>query len=126
MAQNRMRWAELLDVLTDSDRKREVVLERATETERMALFLLRRENWSALVSPKEVREYDVEISKPGAKAAVQVRNQRAKVHLGQIEKFQRRAFHFDERLYKFGLRLSARRKNHESEISNYARASVDF
>lgn len=87
MSKERIRWAELLDVLTDSDRKREIVLERATETERMALFLLRREKWSALVSPKEVKEYDVEISKPGAKAAVQVRNQRAKVHLGQIEKF---------------------------------------
>ncbi len=87
MSKERIRWAELLDVLTDSDRKREIVLERATETERMALFLLRRERWSALVSPKEVKEYDVEISKPGAKAAVQVRNQRAKVHLGQIEKF---------------------------------------
>jgi chromosome partitioning protein len=87
MSRERIRWAELLDVLTDSDRKREVVLERATETERMALFLLRRENWSALVSPKEIKEYDIEISKPGAKAAVQVRNQRAKVHLGQIEKF---------------------------------------
>lgn len=87
MSKERIRWAELLDVLTDSDRKREVVLERATETERMALFLLRREKWSALVSPKDVKEYDLEISKPGAKAAVQVRNQRAKVHLGQIEKF---------------------------------------
>ena len=87
MSKERIRWAELLDVLTDSDRKREVVLERATETERMALFLLRRERWSAVVSPKDVREYDLEISKPGAKAAVQVRNQRAKVHLGQVEKF---------------------------------------
>ena len=87
MHQNRMRWAELLDVLTDSDRKREIVLERATETERMALFLLRREGWSAQVAPKDVREYDIEILKPGAKAAVQIRNQRAKVHLGQIEKF---------------------------------------
>ena len=82
-----MRWAELLDVLTDSDRKREVVVERATETERMALFLLRREGWSAQVSAKDVKEYDVEIFKPGAKSAVQIRNQRAKVHLGQIEKF---------------------------------------
>ena len=87
MSREKIRWAELLDVLTDSDRKREVVLERATETERMALFLLRREKWSALVSPKVVKEYDIEIFKPGAKAAVQVRNQRAKVHLGQIEKF---------------------------------------
>ena len=81
MSRERIRWAELLDVLTDSDRKREVVLERATETERMALFLLRREKWSAVVSPKETKEYDIEISRPGARCAVQVRNQRAKVHL---------------------------------------------
>jgi chromosome partitioning protein len=87
MSRERIRWAELLDVLTDSDRKREVVLERATETERLALFLLRREKWSAQVSPKEVKEYDIEIAQTGARAAVQVRNQRAKVHLGQIEKF---------------------------------------
>lgn len=87
MPQERMRWAELLDVLTDSDRKRKVVIERATETERMALFLLRRDKWSAQITPKDVREYDIEVSKPGAKMAVQVRNQRAKVHLGQVEKF---------------------------------------
>ena len=59
MSRERIRWAELLDVLTDSDRRREVVLERATETERMALFLLRREKWSAVVSPKEIKEYDL-------------------------------------------------------------------
>ena len=82
-----MRWNELLDVLTDSERKREVVVERATETERTALFLLRREGWAAQVTPKDVKDYDLEVSKPGAKAAVAVRNQRAKVHLGQIEKF---------------------------------------
>jgi len=82
-----MRWTELLDVLTDSDRTRKVVLERATETERMALFLLRREHWSAQSAPREIKEYDVEISKPGAKMAVQVRNQKAKVHLGQAERF---------------------------------------
>lgn len=82
-----MRWAELLDVLTDSDRKREVVIERATEMERMALFLLRREGFSAKVTPKVLKEYDIEASKPGEKIAVQVRNQRAKVHLGQVEKF---------------------------------------
>lgn len=82
-----MRWTELLDVLTDSDRTRKVVLERATETERMALFLLRREDWSAQSAPREIKEYDIEISKPGAKMAVQVRNQKAKVHLGQAERF---------------------------------------
>ncbi|HEY8559693.1 MAG TPA: ParA family protein [Pyrinomonadaceae bacterium] len=104
MSREKIRWAELLDVLTDSDRKREVVLERATETERMALFLLRREKWSALAAPKEVKEYDIEISKPGAHVAVQVRNQRAKVHLGQIEKFldylaQPNAKNFSEGLF---------------------------
>lgn len=82
-----MRWAELLDVLTDSDRKREVVIERATEMERMALFLLRREGFSAQITPKDVKEYDLSVTKPGEKIAVQVRNQRAKVHLGQVEKF---------------------------------------
>ena len=82
-----MRWTELLDVLTDSERKREIVVERATETERMALFLLRREGWAAQITPKDFKDYEIEISKPGAKCAVAVRNQRAKVHLGQIEKF---------------------------------------
>ena len=82
-----MRWAELLDVLTDSDRNREVVLERATETERMALFLLRREGWSAQVASSSHKNYDLELVKPGEKMVVKVRNQRAKVHLGQIEKF---------------------------------------
>lgn len=99
-----MRWAELLDVLTDSDRKREVVLERATETERMALFLLRREGWSAQASARDIKDYDLEIFKPGAKMAAQVRNQRAKVHLGQVEKFldflaQPNAKNFTEGIY---------------------------
>ncbi len=33
-----MCWAELLDVLTDTDCKRKIVVKRATETERLALF----------------------------------------------------------------------------------------
>ncbi len=82
-----MRWAELLDVLTDSDRKKKVVVHRATETERLALFLLRREGWSAKISPNEEKNYDLEVYKTNEKAAVRVRNQRAKVHLGQVEKF---------------------------------------
>ena len=53
-----MRWAELLDVLTDTDRKRKVVVERATEMERMALFLLRRDGWSAQIAPKPQKNYD--------------------------------------------------------------------
>ena len=82
-----MPWAELLDALTDSDRERKVVLERATETERMALFLLRREGWTAQVAPKTQKNYELEAFRADAKLAVRVRNQRAKVHLRQIEKF---------------------------------------
>jgi len=87
MPSNRISWAEMLDVLTDSDRRRIPVVERATETERLALFMLRREGWSAKVTPQEIKDYNIELAKPGMKCAVQVRNQRAKVHLGQIEKF---------------------------------------
>ncbi|MCU0238485.1 MAG: AAA family ATPase [Pyrinomonadaceae bacterium] len=83
----RLSWAEMLDVLTESDRKRQTVIERATETERMVLFLLRREGWSAQVSPNDVKDYDVLAQNQFEKVAVQVRNHRAKVHLGQIEKF---------------------------------------
>ncbi len=87
MPSNRISWAEMLDVLTDSDKRRTPVIERATETERLALFLFRREGWSAKTSPQKVKEYNIELIKPGMKCAAQVRNQRAKVHLGQIEKF---------------------------------------
>jgi plasmid maintenance system antidote protein VapI len=87
MAKERMSWAELLDVLTDTDREKRIVVERATETERMALFLLRRAGWAAQIAPKTQKNYDLEASKPNVNLAVQVRNQRAKVHLGQIEKF---------------------------------------
>ncbi len=87
MAQKRVRWTELIDVLTDSERTRKIVFPRATETERLALFLLRREGFSAQISPDEQRHFDIELYKPGERIAVRVRNQRAKVHLGQVEKF---------------------------------------
>lgn len=82
-----MPWSELLDVLTDSDRDRKVTVERATETERMALFLLRRDGWQGQTAPKTQKHYDLEISKSDENLAVRVSNQRAKIHLGQIEKF---------------------------------------
>lgn len=87
MPSKRMPWAELLDVLTDSERKRKIVLPRATETERLALFLLRREGFSAQISPEEQKHFNIQLFKPSERIAVKVRNQRAKVHLGQIEKF---------------------------------------
>ncbi len=83
----RMPWSELLDVLTDSDRERKVTVERATETERMSLFLLRRAGWEGQTAPKAQKNYDFEISKTGEKLAVRISNQRTKVNLGQIEKF---------------------------------------
>ncbi len=101
-----MRWAELLDVLTDSDRKKKIVIERATETERLALFLLRREGFSAHISANKIKEYDLEIFRPGEKAAVQVRNQRAKVHLGQVEKFLDFLAHENPKNYTEGLFIS--------------------
>ncbi len=85
--QRRLSWVEMLDVLTETDRKRHTVIERATETERMVSFLLRREGWSAQISANNVKDYAIEVFKPSERVAVQVKNHRAKVHLGQIEKF---------------------------------------
>ncbi len=77
----------MLDVLTDSDREKRIVVERATETERAVLFALRRDGFSAQVAPKPQKNYDIEAARENRKIAVQVSNQRAKIHLGQIEKF---------------------------------------
>jgi len=101
-----MSWAELLDVLTNSDRERKITVERATETERMALFLLRRAGWSGQVAPKTQKNYDLEISQAEANLAVQVRNQRAKVHIGQIEKFLDFLAHTDSEDFTEGLFIS--------------------
>ena len=88
MSKSRMSWTEMLDVLTDSEQKRKkIVVERATEMERMALFLLRRAGWSAQIAAKTQKNYDLEARRGEEKIAVQIRNQRAKVHLGQVEKF---------------------------------------
>ena len=106
MSKDRMPWAELLDVLTDSDRKRKIVVERATETERMALFALRRAGWMARVGDKTQKNYDLEAVKETSRLAVQLRNQRAKVHLGQVEKFLDFLAHDDSRKFTEGLFIS--------------------
>lgn len=102
--QQRMPWSELLDVLTHSDRERKVTVERATETERMALFLLRHAGWEGQIAPKNQKNYDLEISQKDETLAVSISNQRAKIHLGQIEKFldfltQEDSKHFSEGLF---------------------------
>ena len=101
-----MSWAELLEVLTDTDREKRIVVERATETERMALFLLRRAGFSAQVATKTQKNYDFEAAKENTKLAVQVRNQRAKVHLGQIEKFLDFLAQSDSKEFAEGLFIS--------------------
>jgi ATPases involved in chromosome partitioning len=87
MSKDRLSWAELLDVLTDTDRRRNTILQKPSEVERMALFLFRREGFSAQLAPQTQNNYDLELFRPGERFAVAVRNHRAKVHLGQIEKF---------------------------------------
>ena len=101
-----MPWAELLDVLTDSDRERKVTVERATETERMALFLLRREGWEGQIAPKTQKNYDLKILKTGENLAVRISNQRAKIHLGQIEKFLDFLTQDDSKNFSGGLFIS--------------------
>ncbi|MEZ5307245.1 MAG: ParA family protein [Pyrinomonadaceae bacterium] len=84
---NRIRWADLLDDLTDTERSRNIVIERTTETERLAIFLLRRENWSVKSVSGAHKEYNLEMYKYGERIAVKVLNQRAKVNLAQVERF---------------------------------------
>ncbi len=107
MERNQISWTKFLDILTESDRKRKnTVIQRATETERLTVFLLRREGWSAQISPKEQKNYHIELYKTNQKAAVQVRNQRAKVDLGQIEKFFRFLIEPNEKNFTEGIFIS--------------------
>ncbi|MEZ5427625.1 MAG: ParA family protein [Pyrinomonadaceae bacterium] len=85
--QQRVSWPNFLDVLTDSGKTRRVVVEKATETERMAVFLLRRAGWTAQIVKAKKKHFEIEIQKAGESAAVRVTNQRSKVRLNQIEKF---------------------------------------
>lgn len=86
--QRKISWTKFLDVLTETDgNHKRAVVERATETERLALSLLRREGWSAQVVKKRHKDFEIELYNPGERVAVKVRNQRAKVQLAQVEKF---------------------------------------
>ena len=86
--QRKISWTKFLDVLTETDgNNKRVVVERATETERLALFLLRNEGWSAQVVKNKQKDFEIELYNPGERVAVKIRNQRAKVQLAQVEKF---------------------------------------
>lgn len=105
-SKSRISWAEMLDVLTDSDRRRNTILEKPSEIERMALYLLRREGFSAQLAAQTQKSYDLELYKPGERLAVQVRNHRAKVHLGQVEKFLDFLSHDNSQHFTNGLFIS--------------------
>ncbi|NNE65051.1 MAG: ParA family protein [Pyrinomonadaceae bacterium] len=83
----RIKWSELLDDLTDTDRNRSIVVKRATETERIAMFLLKRDNWSVRLNSSKQKPYNLELFKYGRQIAGRVLNHRRKVSLSQIEKF---------------------------------------
>lgn len=96
----------MLDVLTDSERETRIVVERATETERTALFALRRDGFAAQIAAKAQKHYDIEATKDRVNFAVQVSNQRAKIHLGQIEKFLDFLTHAEPETFGEGLFIS--------------------
>jgi chromosome partitioning protein len=101
-----MSWVDLLDVLTDSDRQRNTVIEKPTEIERTALFLLRRAGYSAQLADLAPRNYHLELVKTGERVAVQVRNHRVKVPLGQVEKFLNFLARSDAQHFTGGLFIS--------------------
>lgn len=105
-SKKRISWAELLDVLTDSDRRRNTILQQPSEIERTALFFLRREGFSAQLAAQTQKNYDLELFKPGERVAVQVRNHRAKAHLGQVEKFLDFLAQDDSQRFLYGLFIS--------------------
>lgn len=77
----------MLDILTHSDRKKHTTVERATEFERILLFLLRRAGWSAHICPEKTKDYSIEIFRPSERVAVQTSNTRSKTKLAQVETF---------------------------------------
>lgn len=98
----------MLDVLTDSDRRgATAITQKPSETERTALFLLRREGFSAQFAQPAQKNFDLELFKPGERVAVQVRGQRGRVHLGEIEKFLNFLARDDARHFTSGLFVSA-------------------
>ena len=63
------------------------MIERTTETERMAIFLLRREDWSVKAVSGAQKNYNLDLFKFEERVAAKVVNQRNKMSLAQVEKF---------------------------------------
>ncbi len=58
-----------------------------SEIERMAIFLLRRNDWSVVSVGDVWKDYNLELYKYNQKVAVKILNQRTKIGIGQIESF---------------------------------------
>lgn len=61
--------------------------EHPSDFEKVLISLFEQEGWNAKLAPAGTKGYDIELERDGETVAVQVRNQRAKVHAGQLEKF---------------------------------------
>lgn len=61
--------------------------ENASDFERGVMILLRQEGWITALPPKNTKGYDIELSQNAMRVAVQVKNYKAKVHLGHVQKF---------------------------------------
>lgn len=103
---NRISWAEMLDVLTDSERRGNTILDKPSAVEREVLSVLRRENLAAQFAIPTQSDYDLEIYQPENRTAVCVRDHSPKVHLGQIEKFLKFLRHSREHSFTGGLFVS--------------------
>ncbi|MBC7798107.1 MAG: AAA family ATPase [Pyrinomonadaceae bacterium] len=62
-------------------------LENTTEFVDNVLALLQSEGWIVKPATMGTKSHDIELSKNGVNVAVQARNHKAKVHVGQVEKF---------------------------------------
>ena len=61
--------------------------EHPSDFEKVLISLFEQEGWKAQFAPAGTKGYEIELERDGEIVAVQVRNQRAKVHAGQLEKF---------------------------------------
>lgn len=61
--------------------------EQASDFEKVLISLFEQEGWTTKLAPPGTKGYSIELERDGECVAVQVRNQRAKVHAGQLEKF---------------------------------------
>lgn len=61
--------------------------ENDSDFKKVVLHHFKQEGWTATVAPSDAIGYDIELTRDTESVAVQVKQQRAKVHAGQLEKF---------------------------------------